>query len=137
MAVDKNPCNKWKQLRQNSDYRSTDTQLTSFVRQQLSQSNFLNSRNRVNAGPDRYHRAALADSREQIPLVLGSEDMWGWQRWTENIEDVVITSSDLAANLIEEFTTEQIPGTSYYPYNNVGGATVPPNLVEFDEDISL
>lgn len=137
MAVDKNPNNKWKKLKEDSDYRSTDTQLTSYVKQQLSQNNFLNSRNRVNSGPDRYNRAKLADSREQIPLVFGSEDMWGWQRWTENIEDIVITESSLATNLFEEFTTDQIPGSSYYPYNTVGGATRPPNLVEFNEDISL
>lgn len=137
MAVDKNPYGKWKNLRKNSDYRSTDTQLTSFVRQQLSQSNFLNSRNRVNAGPDRYHRAALANSREQIPLILGSEDMWGWQKWTENLEEISITYSDLATNLIEKFTTSQIPGASYYPYNNVGGATISPDLIEFEEDINL
>lgn len=137
MTVNKNPYESWKGLKQNSDYRSTDTQLSSFTRQQLSQSNFLNSRNRVNYGPDHYHRAKLADSRDQIPHVFGSEDMWGWQRWTENIESVTITESDLATNLIEEFTTDQIPGTSYYPYNLVGGATAPSNLVEFDENVDL
>lgn len=137
MAVDKNPYEKWKELRQNSDYRSTDTQLSAFVRQQLSELNFLNSRNRVNMGPGHYHRAKLADSRDQIPHVFGAEDMWGWQRWTETIENITITDSDLATNLIEEFTTDQIPGTSYYPYNNAGGATIPPDFVEFEEDINL
>ena len=37
MAVNNNPYEAWQKLRQNSDYRSTDTQINSLVRQQLSQ----------------------------------------------------------------------------------------------------
>lgn len=118
VAVRENPYNKWKEGRKNSDYRCTDTQVTSLVRQQLSQPEYLRSANRVNPGPLRNKRTAIANSTPQIPHVFGPEDMWGWQPWAQNN----LTSIGLSG-LRETVDTAEIPGASYYPYNRVGGAT--------------
>lgn len=117
VAVRENPYNKWKEGRKNSDYRCTDTQVTSLVRQQLSQPEYLRSANRVNPGPLRNKRTAIANSTPQIPHVFGPKDMWGWQPWTKNV--TIAGPSGLA----EAVPTIEIPGASYYPYNKVGGAT--------------
>ena len=123
VAVSKNPFREWGKLRQNSDYRSTDTQITSFVRQQLSQSDYLLTSNRVNPGPFRNLRALAADNTPKVAHVTGSEDLWGWQPWTDKFNQEK-QSSDIAENLIDEDQEYEIPGVSYQPQNNVGGASV-------------
>ncbi len=122
MAVFKNPYREWENLKRTSDYRCTDTQATSLVRQQLSQEEYLRSANRVNSGPNKKLRAKIADSSPQIPHVLGSEDMWGWQPWT-NIFDWNPAESSIASGFVEENPVDIIPGLSYMPYHQVGGAT--------------
>lgn len=122
MAVNNNPYRVWQKLRQNSDYRSTDTQITSLVRQQLSQSEYLRSSNRVNLGPQRNTRAKIANNSTQIPHVLASKDMWGWQNWI-NSKDA-FRSFNLTG-LIESM--DYIPGTTYLN-SNVGGMSYNPYL---------
>ena len=119
MAVRENPYKKWQTNRENSDYRCTDTQVTSLVRQQLSQTEYLRTSNRVNPGPYRVKRTKIANSTPQIPHVFGPQNMWGWQPWTNpNINlDVGISG------LNEHISIIDIPGATYYPYNRVGGAT--------------
>ncbi len=117
MAVRENPYNKWISNRENSDYRCTDTQVNSLVKQQLSQPEFLRTRNRVNPGPHKVKRINAADSHPQIPHVLGPEDMWGWQPWM-SLSSVVGPSG-----LSEVLSLVDVPGATYYPYNKVGGAT--------------
>jgi hypothetical protein len=121
MAVNNNPHEAWEKLRSNSDYRSTDTQITSLVRQQLSQEEYLRTSNRVNPGPYRNLRAQIADSNPQIPHPFGSEDLWGWQNWTE--ESSVYNDAELADNLLEPKPTDEVPGKDYSPYGEVGGAS--------------
>ena len=122
MAVDKNPYESWQQLKTNSDYRSTDTQIASLVRQQLSQSEYLRDSNRVNPGPRRNYRADLADSRSQIPHPLGSEDMWGWQPWTQ-VDPSDLPDSTEADELLETIADADIPGKNYAPLGKIGGAS--------------
>lgn len=117
MAVRENPYNKWLVGRENSDYRCTDTQVASLVRQQLSQSEYLRSANRVNPGPLKNKRAEIAKSSPQIPHVFGPMEMWGWQPWAH-----VVDTPDLNG-LSEVLSAIDIPGATYYPYNRVGGAT--------------
>lgn len=134
MAVNKNPYESWKNLRDNSDYRSTDTQLSSFVRQQLSQGDYLTKRNRVNSGPDYKARAAQSALEDQIPHVLNAKDMWGWQKWPTG----ELISTNLSSNLVQKVKPESVPGTSYYPYNNVTGATFSVDEEEnFSQDVTL
>lgn len=121
MAVDKNPYKNWENLRSNSDYRNTDTQITSLVRQQLSQSTYLRTSNRVNPGPYRNLRAKIADSKQQIPHPLGSEDLWGWQQWTK--EDRSLDVSTLASGLYEQVQDISIEGKDYSPLGEVGGSS--------------
>lgn len=132
MAVRENPYNKWLLNRQNSDYRCTDTQVNSLVKQQLSQAEYLRTRNRVNQGPYRMKRAQLADSRPQIPHVFGPEDMWGWQPWTS------VLSFTVKNGLKEYISPIDIPGATYYPYNRVGGATyvdMSPGTTPYQSDL--
>ena len=122
MAVNENPYESWQELKTNSDYRSTDTQINSLVRQQLSQPEYLRNSNRVNPGPRRNSRANLADSKAQVPHPLGSEDMWGWQQWAQvNPED--LTEPPEADNLLEVVKDADIPGKNYDPLGEVGGAS--------------
>lgn len=121
MGVINNPYRQWETLRENSDYRTTDTQAISYVRQQLSQSEYLRDTNRVNMGPLRNKRASESDLKPQIPSVFGSEDMWGFQFWAVDYPELL--QSDLITGEIYEASTLPIAGTSYYPYNKVGGAT--------------
>ena len=122
MAVNENPYESWQELKANSDYRSTDTQINSLVRQQLSQPEYLRNSNRVNPGPRRNSRANLADSKAQVPHPLGSEDMWGWQQWAQvNPED--LTEPPEADNLLEVVKDADIPGKNYDPLSEVGGAS--------------
>lgn len=123
MAVFKNPYKEWQNLRNTSDYRSTDTQVTSIVRQQLSQSEYLRSSNRVNPGPNRNLRVKIAENSAQIPHVFGSEDMWGWQIWSSRKYQSNLASVVIAPGLLLEGLLEQVPGVSYHPYNSVGGAS--------------
>ena len=120
MAVNNNPYEAWQKLRQNSDYRSTDTQINSLVRQQLSQEEYLRSSNRVNSGPQQITRANMAKNSAQSPHVLAPEDMWGWQNWAHSPSS---KESTLATGLREENTSTDIPGASYPPGYNVGGMT--------------
>ena len=120
MALNSNPYSSWQKLRQNSDYRSTDTQINSMVREQLAQQEFLRRANRVGAGPQQKTRAMMAKNSTQIPPVLAPEDMWGWQNWAHDPGSV---ESPLATNLREENTQADIPGSSYQPGQNVGGMT--------------
>lgn len=99
MAVNNNPYEAWKKIRSGSDYRNTDTQITSLVRQQLSQAEYLRTSNRVNPGPYRNLRAKFADNSLQSSHTLTNEDMWGWQRWTE--ENLYLRESELTENLFE------------------------------------
>lgn len=122
MAVNQNPYESWQELKDNSDYRSTDTQITSLVRQQLSQQEYLRTSNRVNPGPLRNYRAGVADSNDQAPHPFGSEDMWGWQSWA-TIEPDGLTEPPEAENLLEVTRDENIPGKDYSPFGEVGGAS--------------
>ena len=122
MAVNNNPYAKWEELKASSDYRSTDTQITSLVRQQLSQSDYLRTSNRVNPGPYRNLRSQAADSKPQVPHPLGSEDMWGWQQWTQ-VDPSGLQEPDLAENLFEESADAETPGKTYDPIDKVGGAS--------------
>lgn len=122
MAVNENPYEKWQELKANSDYRSTDTQINSLVRQQLSQGEYLRNSNRVNPGPRRNYRADLADSRDQIPHPFGSEDMWGWQSWTQ-INPIDLPEPAEADGLLETIVDADIPGKNYAPLGEVGGAS--------------
>lgn len=99
MAVSNNPYEAWKKIRSSSDYRNTDTQITSLVRQQLSQAEYLKTSNRVNPGPYRNLRAKFADSSLQSSHILTNEDMWGWQRWTE--KNLYLDEAELSENLFE------------------------------------
>lgn len=123
MAVNKNPYMEWEELRENSDYRSTDTQMASLVRQQLSQTEYLRSSNRVNSGPLRNRRAAVASLSEQVPHPLGSEDLWGWQHWTENNPLGPVELPE-AENLFEVTSSDDIPGKGYGPYSEAEGASI-------------
>jgi hypothetical protein len=123
VAVNENPYESWQKHRADSDYRTTDTQLTSFVRQQLSQEEYLRSSNRVNPGPLRNYRASIANSSEQIPHPLGSEDLWGWQQWTQDNSWGPIEPPE-AEDLFEETNADDIPGKGYGPYGETEGASV-------------
>jgi len=122
VAVNENPYESWQELKADSDYRSTDTQINSLVRQQLSQSEYLRNSNRVNPGPRRNYRAGVADSKAQIPHPVGSEDMWGWQQWTQvNPSDLVEPPE--AEDLLEVVRDGDIQGKTYDPLGEVGGAS--------------
>lgn len=122
MAVNKNPHEEWQNLKTNSDYRSTDTQLSSLTRQQLSQSEYLTASNRVNPGPLRNTRASAADSKPQLPHPLGSEDMWGWQQWPNLLPSDLI-EPNIAEDLLEVTRDSDVPGKDYSPYGEEGGAS--------------
>jgi len=122
MAVNKNPYQAWQDHQASSDYRSTDTQLSSLVRQQLSQQSYLTTSNRVNPGPQRNTRAAQATLASQLPHPLGSEDLWGWQQWTE-ISQLGLVEPAIAENLLEVAQDADIEGKDYSPYGEQGGAS--------------
>jgi hypothetical protein len=122
MAVSKNPYGEWENLRQNSDYRSTDTQVNSLVKTQLSNPEFLRTSNRVNPGPYRNLRARVADNSDQIPHPFGSEDLWGWQEWADETASL-IQQPEIADNLLEIQDTALVPGKDYLPYGEVEGAS--------------
>lgn len=122
MAVNNNPYRQWEQLKNRSDYRSTDTQITSLVRQQLSHSRYLRDSYRVNPGPYRNLRTKIADSKSQVPHPLGSEDMWGWQKWTQ-LDLFEMNEADIAEDLFERSKDSDIPGKDYSPISEVGGAS--------------
>ena len=122
MAVNENPYESWQELKTNSDYRSTDTQINSLVRQQLSQPEYLRNSNRVNPGPRRNYRAGVSDSKSQIPHPVGSEDMWGWQQWAQ-VNPADLTEPPEADNLLEVVKDADIPGKNYDPLSEVGGAS--------------
>lgn len=108
MSVQQNPYQRWVDIRSNADYRSRETQASSLTRQMLSQPEYLRNRNRVNPGPLRNLRATAADSVSQAPHGTCNEDMWGWQRWTEQSEYLLPTPH--ATNLLERQNTSDIPG---------------------------
>jgi hypothetical protein len=121
MAVNKNPYKEWENLKSVSDYRCTDTQMSSLVRQQLSEGRFLRTSNRVNPGPYRNQRAKFASSIGQQPHPFGSEDLWGWQKWTEESQNVF--ESPLAENLLLPEGSAEVPGKDYSPFGEVHGAS--------------
>lgn len=112
VAVNKNPYNEWNNAKQSADYRSKQTQISSYVKQQLSESRYLYSTNRVNPGANYVTRKNISSSTPQAPHLLGKEDMWGWQRWAE-INTSTGIDSTLASDLLEE-PSEGIPGTDSY-----------------------
>lgn len=136
MAVSKNPYIEWRKHRQTSDYRCTDTQVNTIVRQQLSQSEFLRQANRVNPGPRRNARAKMADSANLLPHVFGSEDMWGWQIWTTVPYNGAL-ESDLTIGLIEENPVIPYAGVNYMPFGEVGGATYTKMYLTYAESPSF
>jgi hypothetical protein len=74
----------------------------------LSSPEFLRDKNRVNPGPSRNLRARNAELVGQTPHLLGNEDIWGWQKWTEESEYLSISS--YASGLKERINREEIPG---------------------------
>jgi len=133
MPVNKIPYREWERQRKYGDYRNTDTQITTFVRQQLSSSEYLRNSNRVNQGPNRNKRVNQAKSSSIIPHIFGSKDMWGWRSWANGPgKDFVVYEN---SGLIE---AEGItPGTSYLPYNLVGGASVIEENLSSVESVTL
>lgn len=112
MAVNKNPYNEWSNSKNSADYRSRQTQVSSYVKQQLSESRYLYSTNRINPGNNYSLRKNISSSTLQDPHLFGKEDMWGWQRWAE-VNTSTGIESVLASDLLEE-PTEGIPGTDSY-----------------------
>ena len=106
MSVQNNPFVEWENVRENSDYRSRETQASALTRQMMRQEEYLRRENRVNPGPHRNTRAAGVPP--QSPHGLCNEDMWGWQRWTE--EKRLVTPSELSNNLLKEGDKGDIPG---------------------------
>lgn len=68
----------------------------------LSQPEFLTTQNRVNPGPMRNTRASGADVLAQRPHDTRNEDIWGWQRWTE--DGYILLGSETSNNLLEKNT---------------------------------
>ena len=109
MAVQTNPYRYWEDERDGSDYRSRETQASSLTRQMLRQPEYLLQSNRVNPGPGRNVRALTADAQEPVPHHTCSEDVWGWQQWTETGE--YLAPSPTSSNLLEQDTDSSgIPG---------------------------
>jgi hypothetical protein len=109
VAVQTNPYQHWEDGRDDADYRSRETQASSLTRQMLRQPEYLATSNRVNPGPGRNLRARAADSQAQAPHHTCSEDVWGWQQWTETGEYLV--PSPTSNNLLEQDTdSSNIPG---------------------------
>lgn len=106
-----------------ADYRDKTTQVRSFVRNKLKECDYIRFRNRVNQGPWRNHRARLADRLPQIPHVLASDDLWGWQNWTSASNPAPTTSPFVNSGLFESTDPYEVPGESYEPYQAVGGAS--------------
>lgn len=98
MGVITTPYEDWELGRSEQDYRSDQTQASSYTRNLLSQADYLRCGNRVNPGPSRNTRALNADSKSQVPHNLCNEDIWGYQKWTEPR----LSSSSLAPELLEE-----------------------------------
>lgn len=133
MPVNKIPYREWERQRRYGDYRNTDTQITTFVRQQLSGDDYLRNSNRVNQGPNRNKRVNQAKSSPIIPHVFGSKDMWGWREWANSLGKDFIVYGDTGLIELEGV----IPGTSYLAYNLVGGASVIEENLYSTESISL
>lgn len=107
MAVQKNPYLEWENQRENSDYRSRETQSSSLTRQMMKQDEYLRVTNRVNPGPRRNTRANNVPPQD--PNYTCNEDIWGWQSWTER--EVYVTDSDVSNNLLElDEDDSNIPG---------------------------
>jgi|TARA_A100001011_G_scaffold400165_1_gene512887 hypothetical protein len=120
MAINSNnaPYESWKASKQNADYRDKLTQNTAYVREALAQDRYLKSSNRVNSGPSRNTRAAMANNSQQNPHVYGSEDMWGWQNWANTRAK---KASTLAPGLYEVSSNTDAPGTQYPGPSRVNG----------------
>lgn len=121
MAINssKTPYDSWEELRQNSDYRARTTQNSAYVREALSQEKYLRTSSRVNRGPEYQTRINMSSNSAQNPHVYGSEDMWGWQNWTETNRSK--TNSSLAPGLIEVDPNNDTPGTQYPGPSRVQG----------------
>jgi hypothetical protein len=113
------PYESWEELRKNSDYRARTTQNNAYVRQALAQERYLRSSYRVNQGPEYNTRRTMSKNSGQNPHVYGSEDMWGWQNWTETRKTK--TSSSLAPGLYEVNPADDAPGTQYPGPSRVQG----------------
>lgn len=113
------PYGHWTESRTNSDYRAKPTQNNEYVKQALAQERYLRSSNRVNQGPQYNTRRTMAQNSEQNPHVYGSEDMWGWQNWTEKAKPK--NASTLAPGLYEVSPTGDAPGTQYPGPSRVQG----------------
>lgn len=77
------PYEHWESSLNLRDYRSMETQASSFTRQILKNSQNLYCSNRVNTGPFRATRAKIAEQKIQIPHNTLKEDLWGWHPWTD------------------------------------------------------
>ena len=113
MAVSRNPYIEWSQSRQKADYRCTDSQLVSLVRQQLSEDRYLRSSNRVNPGPYRNKRVKNAENSATTPHCLANEDLWGWQRWADS--KYLLQETELATELLEQYNA----GPSLCSHGNI------------------
>lgn len=91
------PYDKWDGSKGQRDYRSRETQASSFTRNLLSDPEYLYSSNRVNPGPLRNTRASISDSKTQLPHDFGDEDLWGWSDWQEE----PFKQSDMSDTLLE------------------------------------
>jgi len=90
------PYGKWDGSRSRRDYRSRETQASSFTREILKNPEYLYTSNRVNPGPLRNTRAYISDSKLQLPHDFGNEDLWGWSDWRPSLKP-----SDASDTLLE------------------------------------
>lgn len=102
MAVQSDPYHYWEDERENSDYRSRQTQASSLTRQMLRQVEYLRNSNRVNPGPSRNVRAIKADLIKLIPHFTINEDIWGWQAWSDR--KLQLSESLFSDSLLEQNT---------------------------------
>ena len=91
------PYDYWLKVQRDKDFRSRETQTTTFTRQTLKDPEYLYTSNRVNPGPLRNTRATVAELAEQTPHDFGNEDLWGWSEWQR--EDLI--ASDCSDSLLE------------------------------------
>lgn len=126
----KPPFTSWEQRKSDRDYRDRSTQLRDFSRAQLGTEQFLVSSNRVNPGPRRNRRALTASATPQVPHVLGQNSLWGASAWSELFLPSTQASPLLiTGDLREAIEPYEIPGATYYPYEEVGGAAYVPKTI--------
>jgi hypothetical protein len=59
--------------------------------------------------------------------------MWGWQAWAQGAEIGEEPSELVDTGLYEQLLVDEIPGGSYYPYEEVGGAAYIPKQIGLQE----